>query len=227
VRFRNVIDAVSVALWDQSSVAKDLSPLPLKGLGFSDPEIYAHHLERLTDYQNSFFHQTPRRDLMNYASFEGETFDYIVCSEVLEHVDRPVETAFQTLFRLLNPGGVLIVSVPLIDGETQEHFPPLAEWNLSKSGDGWTLTGRTTKGELIERRDLIFHGGPGSTLEMRVFGRLDFGRHLTLAGFSEVRELIGHNEDFGIVCGGTPASMEVAGGTARGLHSGVWIARKY
>jgi hypothetical protein len=145
---------------------------------------------------------------------------------VLEHVNQPVEAAFETLYAILNPGGTLVVSVPLVEGSTREHFPPMTEWALSEQEGAWVLAGRATNGQPVERRDLVFHGGPGSTLEMRVFGRVDFERHLKSVGFVEVRELLGHNEEFGIVSQGTPPSMAVPGGIARGLHAGVWIARR-
>jgi hypothetical protein len=35
--------------------------------------------------------------------------------------------------------------------------------------------------------NLVFHGGPGTTLEMRVFSRAALERHFAEAGFRDVR----------------------------------------
>ncbi len=44
-------------------------------------------------------------------AFVGETYDFIVCADVIEHLRRP-ETVLQTCRSLLNPGGKLLISVP-------------------------------------------------------------------------------------------------------------------
>ena len=38
-----------------------------------------------------------------------------------------------------------------------------------------------------EHRDLVFHGGPGETLELRLFALADLVAHLEAAGFCDVR----------------------------------------
>lgn len=43
--------------------------------------------------------------------WDSESFDFIVCTEVLEHLDDPVLTV-REFGRILRPGGLLIVSVP-------------------------------------------------------------------------------------------------------------------
>ncbi len=43
--------------------------------------------------------------------FEDETFDFAVCSEVIEHVPDP-KIAMMELYRVLKPGGVLILTTP-------------------------------------------------------------------------------------------------------------------
>jgi len=43
--------------------------------------------------------------------FPNETYDLAVCSEVLEHIE-PWQTVVQNIYRVLKPGGVLILTVP-------------------------------------------------------------------------------------------------------------------
>jgi SAM-dependent methyltransferase len=49
------------------------------------------------------------------------SFDVVLCTEVLEHVPRPIET-LQELSRILVPGGVLLLTAPLASGLHQQPF---------------------------------------------------------------------------------------------------------
>lgn len=49
-------------------------------------------------------------------------FDTILCSHVLEHVDDA--KALAELYRVLNPGGVAILAVPLVDGWEETYEDP-------------------------------------------------------------------------------------------------------
>ncbi len=51
-----------------------------------------------------------------------ETFDVIVCSHVLEHVDD--RAALTELFRILRPEGLLIVMIPVVEGWDQTYENP-------------------------------------------------------------------------------------------------------
>tara|TARA_Y100000590_G_scaffold136257_1_gene155996 strand:- start:11229 stop:11936 length:708 start_codon:yes stop_codon:yes gene_type:complete len=57
--------------------------------------------------------------------FEDNSFDAVICSEVLEHLDT-LESAVTEIVRVLKPGGVLAVSVP-------RFLPELICWKLSPS----------------------------------------------------------------------------------------------
>ena len=46
------------------------------------------------------------------TSYLKNTFDYVILGEVLEHLERP-EDAIKEAMRILKPGGVLAISVPL------------------------------------------------------------------------------------------------------------------
>lgn len=218
VRCRAVMYVFTREVLGEAAAVKDLrTRSDLTGLGFSDPSVYSRRLAQLTEYTNSWFHRRPRRDLTNLSTFEGKTYDYLICSEVLEHVDRPVELVFSNLYALLNPGGLLVFTVPVADGETTEHFPPMVRYAVKLDKQGWKLHGQLPDGRDYVARHLRFHGGPGSTLEMRVFGRRSVVSALRGAGFNHVAELVEEDPRFGLVWSGTPES---------GRPPGVWTARK-
>jgi SAM-dependent methyltransferase len=47
-------------------------------------------------------------------NFKNETFSTIICNHVLEHVDD--KKALSEIYRVLKPGGLLIVTVPIVEG---------------------------------------------------------------------------------------------------------------
>ena len=61
---------------------------------------------------------------INTLPFKDESYNAVICSEVLEHVDSP-EDSIKELIRVLKPGGVLALSVP-------RFLPELICWKLSK-----------------------------------------------------------------------------------------------
>jgi hypothetical protein len=52
---------------------------------------------------------------------------------------------------------------------------------------GWRLENRTAGGNVQVHSDLVFHGGPGTTLEMRLFSRPALEREFAAAEFSRLR----------------------------------------
>ena len=71
--------------------------------------------------------------------------------------------------------------------ETVEHFPELQLFKVVQLSDSYVLVNRTANGRFDLHTNLTFHGGPGSTLEMRVFSRADTVRLLQDAGFIDVQ----------------------------------------
>ena len=55
--------------------------------------------------------------------FKNNSYDAVICSEVLEHIENP-EFAISELVRVLKPGAVLAISVP-------RYLPELICWKLS------------------------------------------------------------------------------------------------
>src|SRR3984893_5426362 len=125
VRLRSVIHALSMELFGTSLVLSDFPHRPdLVGLCLSDWDGYAQLASKMS-YKNTFYHQVPLLDITSVDPDHTTRYDFIISSEVFEHVCQPVSKAFENAYRLLKPGGVMIFTVPYVDGLTQEHFPDI------------------------------------------------------------------------------------------------------
>jgi len=89
---------------------------------------------------------------------------------------------------LLRPGGLLVFSTPTIASkETIEHFPDYHSARVVDIEGEHVLINRTRDGRLEVFRNLLFHGGPGQVLEMRVFSQDRLSQHLVEAAFTDIR----------------------------------------
>ena len=86
-----------------------------------------------------------------------------------------------------------------LQGETQEHFPDFSDFGTVVLRSGAVLVNRTAGGELQLFSDLVFHGGRGSTLELRCFSESGLRKALADAGFAYVRIHAEDYPEFGIV----------------------------
>lgn len=157
------------------------------GLGMSDAPVYSDLLERVFSYTNTYYHTEPRLDIVDPPAELLGKHDFIISSDVMEHVAPPVNKAFRNLAALLKPGGVLVLTVPFAtEGKTVEHFPDLYDYRIVENDDRQRLLNRTRDGREQVFDDLVFHGGDGATLEMRLFSRDDLIHLLHEAGFTEI-----------------------------------------
>jgi SAM-dependent methyltransferase len=187
VRMRGVVHTLSIALFEKSMAIEDFPVRKdITGIGMSDWDPYAERLREKFSYKNTFYHKNPRLDITSITKEDEETLDFIISTDVYEHVCPPVEIAFNNTFRMLRPGGVFVFSVPYtLEDVTIEHFPELHDWKLEKR-DQWILQNTTSDGRIQEFNNLVFHGGEGETLEMRVFCEKHLMQLLSDAGFSPV-----------------------------------------
>ena len=201
VRTRAIVQMLTRELFGADASLPELPRLKsVRGIGFSDSIDYAERLATKFDYRNTYYHKEPHFDVTFLPEHEAGSYDFVISSEVFEHVPPPAEIAFHNVSRLLKPTGVFLMTVPYtLEHDTTEHFPELHDYGLAELADRTVLVNRTRTGELQVFENLVFHGGGGSTLEMRRFTERDLRAILTGAGFSSV-EIHGANyRPFGIV----------------------------
>lgn len=201
VRMRSIIHHLSLGIF---GVSLPISRFPerrdIVGLGLSDWLGYAPRLEERFSYTNTFYHQEPFLDIAAPPTGRFPPADFLISTDVFEHVPPPVERAFEGAAALLKPGGLLVLTVPFTDvPETVEHFPDLDRFAITRLGEDYILVNRDRAGALSVRENLVFHGGPGDTLEMRIFSRADTVAILERCGFTDVVVHGGEYPEFGIL----------------------------
>ena len=201
LRYRSIIHILSKKLFGESI------PLPefpkrkdIIGIGMSDWEGYAEGLSQKFSYKNTFYHQEPRLDITTITSRIHNKYDFIIFSDVFEHVMPPVSESFKNLLHILKNGGVCIFTVPFMNYvKTWEHFPGLSDFKVISKGGQKTLINITTEGTKKTYSDLIYHGGEGETLELRIFSRSSLLKDFNNAGFSQVQIHKCNFPNFGII----------------------------
>jgi SAM-dependent methyltransferase len=197
---RAVISLLSEELLGVSMPVSDFPVMKgIRGIGMSDSPEMAEHLSAKLDYTNTFYHQAPRFDVTNPDPNDFGRYDFILSSEVMEHVPPPIEQSFANLYRLLKPDGLLVMTTPYnLGGKTREHFPELHNFTLAQLGGETVLVNRRRDGSIEVFDNLMFHGGPGSTVEMRVFTEESLRENLLAAGFSSIRIAFEDVPEFGV-----------------------------
>src|SRR5580765_1964750 len=111
-RFRGVVAALSQCLLNRQLV---LPRFPknknIRGMGLSDWHGYALRLARKFSYTNTYYHAEPRMDITNAPAALTASLDFLISSDVFEHIVSPVSVAFDNSFKMLKPGGVLVLTV--------------------------------------------------------------------------------------------------------------------
>jgi SAM-dependent methyltransferase len=201
VRIRALTHLLSLELFGQDLPLPDFPQLKaVRGLGMTDKPCYAERLAEKFDYTNTFYDREPRLDFTEEHPQLAGAYDFILSADVLEHIAPPVERALEETCRLLKPHGFLGVTIfcnP--EDHLREHFPELHEYRIVPLGGAPVLLNRRRDGTLEVRNDLIFHGGSGSTLEMREFGITALESKLRGAGFREVRFLTQGVPEIGVI----------------------------
>ncbi len=202
VRTRGLIQAFSLELFGASLALPDFPRVrSLRGIGTSDSSQYADRLALKLDYRNTFHNREPRFDVSDPGAEHNGQYDFLLSSEVFEHVLPPAGAAFQNAFRVLKPRGFLMFTVPYsLQLSMAEHFPELHEFGLARLGARVHLINRTREGAVQVFDNLVFHrDGSGSALEMREFSESSLKQLLAAAGFESVHIYSEDYPPFGIV----------------------------
>jgi SAM-dependent methyltransferase len=193
VRLRSIIQVLTTELFGQSISISQIKPRhpELSGIGMSCWNGYATPLARLTGFRNTFYHQEPRLDITHIEGIDQKSLDFIISSDVFEHIEPPVDLAFDNVRKLLDDDGVFVFSAPFIapgekDVATLEHYPELFDFEIIQNDDTFVLKNTTKDGRIQHFDQLVFHGGPGTTLEMRLFSESSIISALVNAGFSDI-----------------------------------------
>lgn len=207
-RFRTIVYGLSLGLFGRALPMTEFPVDPaLRGVGLSDALVYAEPLANHFSYVNTFYDTSPQLDITRPDPLAFRDLDFLIASDVFEHVALPVDVAFRNVRSMLKRRGTFVFSVPYGLEDTTEHFPRLHDFRLEKAGDDFLLVNRTADGTVERHGNLVFHGGPGSTLEMRVFGLRHLYRLFRDNGFSEPRLLDEQVPEFGIEHDGEVCSM--------------------
>ncbi|MEX2588148.1 MAG: methyltransferase domain-containing protein [Actinomycetota bacterium] len=187
-RFRAIVSVLTTELFGESMLLDQVPLTPhLSGIGLTDWEGYSTRLETRFHYRNTYYDQEPKLDIVAPDPDLIGSADFLIATDVFEHVPPPVSVGFRNARRLLKPGGVLIMSVPYGTGDqTIEHYPDLHDFEILEEKGRSLLRNRTKDGVIQEFEDPVFHGGPGLNLEMRRFSKSSLRAELRAAGFTQI-----------------------------------------
>jgi hypothetical protein len=196
MRSRAIIHLLSMSLFNKSIPLPDFPRKEdISGLGMSDWTGYANLLGEKFRYINTYYEKKPRLDITNIPPDMKGSYDFIISSDVFEHVLPPITVAFENLRNLLKPSGILIFTVPYIADAsfiTIEHYPELYKFKIKRGLHQHYVINYTRAGKLQTFSNPIFHGGSGLTLEMRQFSKNNVIKELSNAGFKNIQI---HSED--------------------------------
>lgn len=189
LRQRALVAALSRRLFNGLSLPLTEWPRDdrLDVVGISDSDLIERALTSRFRYRNTYLHRQPVLDLRAPPEQDRGRWDVVICSDVLEHVPPPAAGALAGLRALLRPGGFALITVPCSPCErTVEHFPALHDYRILDRAGRRTLVNHLPDGRTEEFDNLVFHGGPGATLEMRHFALVELEYQLREAGFGRI-----------------------------------------
>lgn len=189
LRQRALIHTLSENLFGASLSLTDFPFRPdIVGIDMSGATVYADRLSKILGFTNTFLHKEPKLDITDPNSKWMGQCDFVLSSDVFEHVPPPISIAFDNVLQLLKPGGLFVLTVPYTqDLATVEHFPDLYDYQLIIRNGKRLLCNNTIDKRHQEFDNLVFHGGEGETLEMRIFSETGVLENLCAAGFTDVR----------------------------------------
>lgn len=187
-RFRGIVHVLASFLGEGNHPLQDWQTRKnISGAGMSDWPGYANLLRKKFSYENTYYDRQPQLDIQNLDDSQLGKYDFVISTDVFEHILQPLQRGFDNLLSILKPGGHLVFSVPYTRTEqTVEHYPSLSQFEILNFLGGKILVNRSTNGTLQAYDNPVFHGGEGATLEMRLFCEADVINRLSNAGFEDI-----------------------------------------
>jgi hypothetical protein len=165
VRLRWLVHRLSTEFFGRSIPLSDFSSVKsIAGLGLTDPEPLATELAARFNYRNTYLTSEPKFDIRFDPSPLGK-LDFLIASEVFEHVESPVSDAFHNAARLLRENGILLLTTPWIwEGNPATAIPELTDWTLDREDNAWSVVNRKRDGTVERFSGMSFDGSPGPSL---------------------------------------------------------------
>lgn len=158
-----------------------------RGVGCSDHVATAGRLAGRMSYTNTYYHRYPRLDVLRPPEDLLGELEFVICSNVMEHVEPPHQRGYEGLYAVLRDGGFAVVSIPVFDQpHSFEHYPGMARYELL---DGPAVRWWDQDGVVHLDQDPEMHDGEGLVLAFRRFAPADEAAALERAGFHPVWEV--------------------------------------
>jgi len=142
------------ALWVDQQIEKKLFSKGTRVIHFAPEAPLSGKLKGidLFDYKTADLlmdHVDYKVDMMDMP-FEDESFDFFICSHVLEHVDSD-DHAIEELYRIITPGGSGILMAPIIVGLDNTVEDP----SVKDEAGRWRLYGQNDHVRLYAHDDYV------------------------------------------------------------------------
>jgi SAM-dependent methyltransferase len=162
VRFRWLADRLGRELFGRHLLLPDFPvDRSIRGLGLTDPTSLAKPLAERFKYINTFLDIRPKLDIRTGKSPLGQ-LDFLIASEVFEHVEPPVANAIRNAASMLRPRGFLLMTTPWIwDGDGQQVLPELHDWKLDYTDTDCIVLNRNRDGHVERFCDFSPFGSEG------------------------------------------------------------------
>ena len=173
----------------------------IRGLGMTDDECYAKLLADKFDYTNTYYDREPRLDFTDAHPSLSGAYDFILSADVLEHIAPPWSMLSMKSVTYLRPTVFSSPRYLVRARKVSSTFRSCrgAEYRIVPLGDTTVLINRRRDGSLEITEELLFHGGPGATLEMRQLSPGELREKLRSGGFREVEFLSQDMPQFGVL----------------------------
>jgi SAM-dependent methyltransferase len=158
------------------------------GIGLSDVPPLVPALQSKVAFTNTYFHQFPRLDLRSPPPELVGALEFVICSDVLEHVPPPIESALHGMFSCIRPDGFAVVTVPVAGATTDEYYPGIVDFEVREDDGSHVVEWTDADGAHHIDPEPDMHGGSGQTLAFRSCAAADIAERLRAVGFDPVWE---------------------------------------